>query len=88
VDDPVQPLQLGRIGENDFTKPVPVKAAVRPEQALAEFGEDSGQAGGSRLNNLPGDRIGVDDQRTLRGEPPGNLALTRAYTAGQPHAQH
>ena len=62
----------------------PVEATVGGHDAGAEACHDRGQPGGARLDDLAGDRVGVDDHRAVLGEQRGDGALARSDAAGQP----
>jgi hypothetical protein len=75
VNDRVQlPAQL-RIGEDDIPQSRPVQLTIRAQNLFSERLDDLGQPIGSGGDDIPSDRVGVDDDRPLGGQPLGHLAL-------------
>jgi hypothetical protein len=88
MDDPVEPRAGVGVGEHDRRERGSVQGAVRGQDAVAERLHDRGQARAARLEDLAGDAVGVDDDRSSLGQQRRDRALPRPDPAGQPDAQH
>ncbi len=84
----LQPAAGRLITEDAPAEGRPVEGPVRGEHVGAEGGHHLGQPVGSGRHCFPGEQVGVDHDRTVRGQPAADLALPGADPAGQAHPQH
>ena len=76
------------IGEDDVGDRLAVERAVGCDDAGAEAIDHRDEDVGSRLLELPGDGVGVDDHRTSLGEERGHGGLPGADPAGETDEDH
>src|SRR4051794_11780932 len=87
MDDRIERGAFGLVGEDHAGELGAVEGAVGAEDVGAELADYRVQSGRARLDNLTGDRVGVDDHGTVLPQQPGDGALSRADTPGEsdPH---
>ena len=87
MHDPLEISARRRISKNDLRKTYAVEPAV-DEDLRAESLDDRGQPGSARFDDLAGQYVSVDDNRTARRQLGGYQTLPRRDAAGQADPYH
>lgn len=88
VHDRVEPGEQAGIRKYPVGKSLPVQVAGRQENLVTELGDNRDQHGLSRLLELVGDRIGIDDDDPVVGEDARHRCLAATDTAGESDEAH
>src|SRR5258708_27308529 len=83
MGDRLETAAAGLVAEDDGTEGGAIEAAVRREHGGAELRGDLRQRRHARLDDLPGEQVGVDDRRAPGAEQVGDCALSRGDAAGE-----
>ncbi len=78
----------GGVREHDSPERLPIEAAVGAQHLRPELVHDGPQPRCTDGDDLPGDRVRIDDDGTVINQQPRHRALARADPTGQPHPQH
>ena len=87
MHDLLEVTTSNRVGEDDCAKSGPVERSV-VQYLRTEPVENGGKARRTRLHDLAGEHVGVNDHRSARGQLSGNQALARRDAAREGYPQH
>ncbi len=88
VDDGIEPVELGAIGENQRRELGAVHAALTIGNRRAEFAEDFLVGRLAGLDQFVSERVGVKNRKTQFAEHRCNGALAAGDSTGQSESQH
>ena len=88
MHDRVQVAERIGVAEHDLGQPGPVQTSVRSQHARTETVDDRREDRLPGLLECSGDRVSVDDDRSVAGQERRNRGLARADAPGQPDENH
>jgi hypothetical protein len=88
MDDGVEAVEPGAIGEDDGAKLCTVHAPIGGDHSLAEFLEDLTVGWLARFDELVGERVGVEDGEAHFAKHSGDGTLAAGNAAGETESEH
>jgi hypothetical protein len=88
MDDGVETVEPGAIGEDNGAKLRPIHATIGGDHSLAEFLEDLTVGWLARFDELVGERVGVEDGEAHFAKHSSDGALAAGNAAGEAESEH
>jgi hypothetical protein len=88
MDDGVEAVEPGAIGEDHGAKLRPIHAPIGGDHSLAEFLEDLVVGGLARFDELVGERVGIKDGEAHFAKHSGDGTLAAGNAAGEAESEH
>jgi hypothetical protein len=88
MDDGVETVEPGAIGEDDGAKLRPIHATIGGDHSLAEFLEDLTVGRLARFDELVGERVSIEDGEAHFAKHCGDGALAAGNAAGEAESEH